>query len=303
MSTKSLKNSISKIFVMPLTCRYLSCVIAAFILAVVMLTGCNRHDRNRVVLARVDNSFLYLDQVESSIPDGAKETDSIFAVRSFVDNWIRRQLLLNHAEENLRDMKPDFERQLQDYRNALLIYTYEQELVQQNLDTIVSVQELKDYYEKNKESFLLKENIVKVLYVRLYRNEPTINQFRRLMRSDEQNDRLKLAQLAKQNAANYYLDDEAWLFFNDLLKEIPIVTYNQEAFLTNNRFVEIQDSSYYYLINIKDFRVTDSYSPITLEQDRIRYTIINMRKAEIISNLQAELYDRALRKNRFETFY
>ena len=288
---------------MPSKLSHLPFLITAFILAAVVMMGCERPDKDRVVLARVDNTFLYLDQVASSIPDGARENDSIFAVRSFVDNWIRQQLLLKHAEENLRDMKPDFDRQLQDYRNALLIYTYEEELVQQKLDTIVSVQELREYYEKNKESFLLKENIVKVLYVRLYRNEPAINQFRRLMRSNKQNDRLKLAQLAKQNAANYYLDDEVWLFFNDLLKEIPIVTYNQEAFLTNNRFVEIQDSSYHYLINIKDFRVTDSYSPITLEQDRIRYTIINMRKAEIISKLQAELYDRALRKNRFETFY
>lgn len=276
---------------------------SALIILLQLFAGCNKQDKARVALARVDDTFLYLDEVALVIPDDAKETDSIFAVKSYTDNWIRTQLILKNAEDNLRDLKPDFEKQLRDYRNALLVYTYEEELVRQRIDTVVNAQEIKEYYDNNKESFVLKENIVKVLYVKLYRNESTLPQFRRLMKSNQQDDRFKLGQLAKQNAANYYLDDDAWLFFNDLMKEIPIVTYNQEAFLTNNRFVEIHDSSYHYLIQITDFRITDNYSPITLEQDRIKYAIINMRKAEIISNMALELYDRAARKNRFETFY
>lgn len=266
-------------------------------------TGCRRPDKERVPLARVDDQYLYLDEVTQAIPEGAKEADSIFAIRSFVDNWIRQQVLLRHAEENMQDLKTDFERQLKDYRNALLIFTYEEELVKQKLDTVVTDQEIKAYYEANKEDFILKENIVKVLYAKVYRNEPTLPQFRRLMNSDAGADRLRLADLCRQNAVNFYLDNEAWLFFNDLLKEIPIVTYNQEAFLSNNRFVEIQDSTYHYLIDIRDFRITDTYSPVTLETDRIRYTIINKRKAGILEAMSKELYERAGKKKRFETFY
>ncbi len=265
--------------------------------------SCNRPEKDRTPLARVDNTWLYADQVIPSIPEGAKENDSLFAVRSFVDNWIRQQLLLQHAEDNLKEMKPDFERQLRDYRNALLIYTYEEELVRQKLDTVVTDQEIKAYYDTNIEDFLLKENIVKVVYVKLFRNESTLSAFRKLIRSDQKADRLRLAELCRQHAVNYFLDDEMWLFFNDLLKEIPINTYNQEAFLANNRFIEINDSVYHYLIDIKDFRITDNYSPVSLEKERIRYTIINIRKVELLGNLSKELYDRAGRKRRFETFY
>jgi hypothetical protein len=266
-------------------------------------TGCRRPDKERVPVARVDDQYLYLDEVTQAIPEGAKESDSIFAIRSFADNWIRQQVLLRHAEENLRDLQTNFERQLKEYRNALLIFTYEEELVKQKLDTVVTDQEINAYYEANKEDFILKENIVKVLYAKVYRNEPTLPQFRRLMNSDAGADRLRLADLCRQNAVNFYLDNEAWLFFNDLLKEIPIVTYNQEAFLNNNRFVEIQDSTYHYLIDIRDFRITDTYSPVTLETDRIRYTIINKRKAAILAAMSKELYERAGKKKRFETFY
>lgn len=273
--------------------------------AVILLTAvaCNRPEKGRVPLARVYDKYLYLDEVTHVIPEGAKEADSIFAIKSFVDNWIRQQVLLKHAEENLSEMKPDFERQLREYRNALLIYAYEEELVKQNLDTVVTDKEIRTYYEENKEDFVLKENIVKVLYVKLFRNDQNLPQFRRLMKSNLGPDRLRLAAICRQHAVNYYLDDEAWLFFNDLLKEIPIITYNQEAFLNNNRFVEIQDSMFHYLVNISDFRVTDSYSPVSLERERIVNTIVNLRKTGIINRMSGELYERAARKNRFETYY
>jgi len=268
-----------------------------------LATACNRADRGRVPVARVDNTWLYLDDVTHTIPDGAKESDSIFAVRSFTDQWIRQQILLKHAEENLREARPDFERQLRDYRNSLLIYSFEEQLVQQNLDTVVTDQQIRAYYDANKEDFILKDNIVKVLYVKLFRNDPSAAQIRRLMQNLQDADRLKLAALCRQSAVNYYLDDEVWLFFNDLLKEIPIVTYNQEAFITNNRFVEINDSVYHYIIAIRDFRITDNYSPVSLEKERIRFSILNQRKAVLLQKLSEDLYQRASRKSRFETFY
>lgn len=278
-------------------------LITVVVILLFSFSACNRHDRDRVPLARVDNEWLYLDEVLPSIPEGAKEYDSIFAVRSFVDNWIRQQLLLKHAENNLGEQKDAFDLQLREYRNALLIYAFEDELVKQKLDTLVTDQEIRAYYDVNKEDFVLKDNIVKVLYVKLFRNETFLPQFRRLMNSDLSEDRLRLANLARQNAANYLLDDEVWLFLNDLLKEIPILTYNQEAFLANNHFVEIKDSTYHYLVRICDFRITDNYSPVAMEKERIRFSIINKRKTNILEAVSKEIYDRASKKNRFETFY
>lgn len=285
-------------------CSHRLLVVACLsVLLLATLVSCNRHDKSRVPLARVDDAWLYLDEVVPTIPEGAKESDSIFAIRSFTDQWVRQQILLKHAEENLRESKPDFDRQLREYRNALLIYTFEEQLVQQNLDTVVTDQQIRAYYDANKEDFILKDNIVKVLYVKMFRNDPATPALRRLMQNPLPADRLKLAALCKQSAVNHYLDDDVWLFFNDLLKEIPIVTYNQEAFLANNRFIEINDSVYHYMISIRDFRITDNYSPVSLEKDRIRFSILNQRKTALLQKLNEDLYQRAARKSRFETFY
>lgn len=271
--------------------------LAAFMLS------CSGNDGDRKLLARVGEYRLYLDEVLPAIPDGAREADSIFAVRSYVDSWVRQQLVLRQAEKNMGDLEPSVKKQLDEYRNALLIHAYEEALIRENLDTTVTDQEIRAYYEEHREDFILKENILKVLYVKLYRGEPSVNTFRRLIAAGSPSDRVKLAALARQNAVNYYLDDEVWLYFNDLLKEIPITTYNQEAFLASNRLVDFSDSSFHYLVNIRDFRIVDNVSPLAMEKERIRFAILNARKTALLDRMSKDLYDRGRKRNAFQTYY
>lgn len=108
--------------------------------------------------------------------------------------------------------------------------------------------------------------------------------------------------IVSRYAANYYLDDETWLFFNDLLKEIPIKTYDQENFLRNNHFIEIKDSLYYYFVHIKDFMVKEGLSPIDFEKERIAEMIVNRRKVELLKKMQEEIYHEATLKGKIEVY-
>ena len=99
---------------------------------------------------------------------------------------------------------------------------------------------------------------------------------------------------------NYYLDDQNWLLFNDILKEIPINTYNQEEYLKNNRIIEIQDSVFVYLMNIKGFMIKESLSPLSFERNNIRDIIINKRKLALIENMKNDVYNNALKRGDFE---
>ena len=103
-------------------------------------------------------------------------------------------------------------------------------------------------------------------------------------------------------AVNYFLDDESWLLFNDLLKEIPIKTYNQENYLQNNRYIEIKDSLYSYFLNIKGFRIKESLSPINFEKDNIKKIIINKRKVKLINDIHDKIYQDAVKHKDFEIF-
>ncbi|HRZ76244.1 MAG TPA: hypothetical protein P5248_02675 [Bacteroidales bacterium] len=270
---------------------------------VAFIISCSGDDGDRRILARVGEYRLYLDEVLPAIPDGAREADSIFAVRSYVDSWVRQQLVLRQAEKNLRDLEPSVQKQIDEYRNALLIHAFEEALIRENLDTTVTDQEISAYYDEHREDFILKENILKVLYVKLYRGEPSIPTFRRLIAASTPADRVKLAALARQNAVNYYLDDEVWLYFNDLLKEIPINTYNQEAYLGSNRVVDFADSTFQYLVNIREFRMVDNVSPLAMEKERIRFAILNARKTALLDRMSKDLYERGRKRKAFQTYY
>jgi hypothetical protein len=108
--------------------------------------------------------------------------------------------------------------------------------------------------------------------------------------------------LALQYAYSYYLGDEIWIRFDDLLEQVPIETFNQELFLRNNKYLEIDDNPFLYLIRFKDYMISESVSPLEIEHDNIRNIIINRRKQELIRSMHAELFDQALRDKVFEIY-
>jgi hypothetical protein len=196
----------------------------------------------------------------------------------------------------------DFSAQLENYKNSLIIFEYENELVKQKLDTIVSDEEVEAYYTANQPNFLLKENIVQVQYVKLPKNTANLKQIKKLLASDNSEDKTKLSEMAEKFAADYFLDDENWLLFNEVMNQIPIKTYNQEEFLKNHRDVEVQDSSFYYIARFKDFKIKESVSPLSYEKERVKNIILNKRKIELINKMHQDVYNQAVAKNNFEIF-
>jgi hypothetical protein len=253
-------------------------------------------------VARVHDRYLYRTDIAHLVPEGTAGEDSARIVESYINNWVREMLIVKKAEENLPEEKKSVEKQLQDYRNSLITYAYEQELVRQKLDTIVSETEIESYYNANKSNFELKDNIIKVRYIKVNKKAPYLDRVKKWYKSDNPKDIQSLQSYCFQFAENFYMDDNTWLLFDDLLKEIPIETYNKELFLQNNRFVEVEDSANLYCVNIKGFMVKNSASPLSFEKQNIRNIIINKRKLELISKMKNDVYQAAQGKKEFEIY-
>ncbi len=250
-------------------------------------------------LARVGGSYLY--------PSDLKEItfnreDSVEMTRTYINNWVRETLLLQQAEKNLAGDKSKYEKMVEDYRKSLITYEYESELVNQKLDTSVSDPEIEKYYEENKGNFELRDNIIKVTYVKVRKNAPKVEKVKDWYRSDEVKDKDALSGYCHQYAENFYLDDNTWLLFDDMLKEIPIKLYDKEAFLQNNRHIETQDSSFLYFVNIKGFMIKNSASPLSFEKENIRNILLNKRKVELIRKMREEIYTEGVKNKTFEIY-
>ncbi len=274
------------------------------IFLLILLTSCTAFFKKKSerVLARVHDEYLYESDLKGITTPGMVAKDSLAITKSYIENWVRQKLVIHQAEENLSEAQMDFSRQLENYKNSLIIYEYENALIRQNLDTLITDEEIQNYYDVNQQNFLLKDNIIQMQYVKLQLKSKNLNQFKKLLSSNTPDDKNKLSDLCEKQAEDYFLDDQNWLLFSDLLKQIPIKTYNQEDFLKNHRDLEYQDSMFIYLVRFKDFKIKESVSPLSFEKLRIRDIILNKRKIELINRMQDDIYSSSRKKNIFEIY-
>jgi len=279
-------------------------IISLFLLPLCFSSCGNKSSQkqNEKAVARAGDSYLYISNLKEIIKKETEKKDSAEIVRKYINNWVRETLLFQQAEKNLTDDKKNFDKRVEDYRKSLITYEYESELVKQKLDTIVVDDEIQKYYDENKSNFELKDNIIKVIYVKVRKNAPKVDKVREWYRSDNQKDRDALASYCYQYAENFFLDDNNWLLFEDVLKEIPMKLYDKEAFLQNNRNLETQDSTHYYFVNIKGFMIKNSISPFSFEKENIRSIILNKRKVELIKKMREDIYNAAVAAKSFEIF-
>ena len=139
-------------------------------------------------------------------------------------------------------------------------------------------------------------------YIKLNKKTPGIEKVKRWYISNNTKDIDNLRSFCIQFAENYFLDDNTWLLFDDILKEVPIENYNTELLLKNNTNIELADSSYVYFLRIKGYKIKNSISPLSFERDNIKNIIINKRKLQLIDEMKREVYNQALDNKDFEIY-
>lgn len=258
------------------------------ILLAAVVTGCHNEVEQTPLVAKVYNHELRKADLNGLVGEGVSVEDSMAIIDNYVDQWVRQMVMLTKAEKNVSD---DFSRQLGEYRNSLLIYAYEQQIVNQLLDTTVSEAQIADYYNSHQEQFQLKNSIVKVAYVIAPKKSSVDARLRSKVTQkiflDE--DVMDLEELAARYGFQGYYDVNSWMPFYTLQTSVPVTIYNENLFLRQNRSIVISDDSLTYYVRIIDYKMSDEMSPLELQRDNIQSIILNHRKIEILSKLQSDL--------------
>ncbi len=260
------------------------------------------NDTKEKVVARVFSEELYASDLKNLVPDGISSKDSLDLIKKHIEQWIQDKLVLNYAKNNLTDEQLNVEKEVDEYRKNLIIYNYQKELISQKLDTVVQQAEIEKYYTEFSSNFILKDNIAHVYYIKLNKKTPGLEKVKKWYTSNNQKDIENLRSFCIQFAENYFLDDNTWLLFDDILKEVPIENYNTELLLKNNTNIELADDNYFYFLRIKGYKIKNSVSPLSFEKNNIKNIIINKRKLQLIDQMKREVYNNALDKKDFEIF-
>lgn len=274
------------------------------IVGLLLLQSCGFFERKskEVVVAECYGKYLYVSDLQGIVPEKTAPLDSIQRVNSFIDTWIQRQVLLHQAETNLSKEELDLKKQLEEYRNSLVLYAYESHLINQKLDTVVSDLEISEFYEQHKEDFQLRTTMVRVAYVILKDDCKQKTAFEKLMSDTDTLLLQNLDVMATYYAEKSHLDVDNWIRLDELMNIVPMKILNEESFLKKNKFVSVNSDDYTYMVRFEDYLLEKSISPLEMQYDNIKSVILTHRKKALIDRMKAAVYEKAKREHAFEKY-
>lgn len=256
---------------------------------------------DREPVARVNNTYLFKDELAGIAALGSSKEDSSARVEAYIDSWIRKELLIQEAARKININEAEVERKILDYRYSLIAYEYQSYYIRQNLDTVFTDQEVKDYYENNIDNFILKQNIVRATFIKVPKNAPKMNKLKEWMYSHDEEDKQNLKSFCLSFSVAYHISDSTWMIFDDLVRNSPLMEIpNKVQFLKTNPYYETQDENFLYFLKVDEYRISDNVSPLEFVTDEIKNIILNKRKVELAKKLEDEVYENALESKDFE---
>ena len=274
------------------------------ILFLISFVSCQFNSSDRVIVARAFDKYLYYDEIPQL--DGYSSEDSIISIHNFANQWASNQILINKAVYNFKDEELYIDSLVNVYRESLLTHYYKEAVIQNYLDTVIPDSLMINYYQDNLQNFILKEDIVKLNYVKIRNIAPDLDFVSNKYYSLDTEDIELLEDYCVQFADRFFLGDVSWISWDDFLNQIPDknrkkLISSRQVLRKNKRF-ELEDSVYQYYIFVQDFKLKGTSSPLEYVSSIIRKILLNKRKKEIIYNIEEELLYEAIKNNNFEIY-
>ncbi len=198
--------------------------------------------------------------------------------RAFLEDWCENESYM----EELRSMDIDAANLVKlrsnSFQGELAKYYLEEHLLKAKLDTIVVENEIVIYYDEHKDEFILSDYLVKALYLKIpisvdYKSEGIQNLY--LLKNDK--DLSEVNSYAKLYAQNYYFNDSAWVYFNTLVKDVPLTKYNVDNIVLNRTKTYFSDDEFTYFLNVIDYKLKDKAPPMEFLSQQIKEIIVLQR--------------------------
>lgn len=261
-----------------------------------------KQDPPGVPVARVNESYLYDKDIQQLVTETTSKEDSILIVNNYITRWATQQLLIDKAKVNLsRENLDTYERLVNDYKNGLYTEAYKNKIVLSQLDSSITENQFKEFYEANKENFKLNDELVKVRYLQVDPN------YSELAKTKEQLQRFNTKDIAALRASeikfkSFNFNDSVWIRREALVEAIPALKGKTDDVLKKSNFTQLQDSLGVYLVKIQDVLQPNDIAPLSYVKPTIRQILLNKKKLELIKELEKDITKDAIKNNDFEIY-
>lgn len=248
------------------------------------------------VLVSVGQHSLTAFEVKKLIPKTLSSQDSLMMAESYVKKWVKNALIYDLANKHLEDEKEEIDRLVDAYRQSLMSHKYEEKLVEERLSAEISDKEISDYYEANKESFLLEEDIVKGLFLKVPSDAPGLSDLKKWCNSGGDELIEKIEKYSLQNAVIYDYFYDRWMSGEEIAENMPVKKSEFNRMLKTDKLIEVSDSAYCYLLKVKEVEFKGNRAPFDYASAQIKEILLSQRKSEFLRSFEEEIYNETIRK-------
>lgn len=273
-----------------------------YILVVLVIFSCKRSENEGKPVAKVYENVLYEEDIIEMLPDNISKEDSLIFVKNYINKWAREQLMVQKAKINLHEEKEHINTLVNQYHQDLLINKYKEAVVKQELDTLVTEEDIEKFYGDNKEIFKLNEALVKFRYIFFNEKINNAKEFISLFKDDKHDSDIKIMKQELQ-LKSHNLNDSIWIKYDDVLKNASFLkSYDKNDFLKKNKFIHKEDSTGVYLVKIKDVLLRNDTAPMSYAIPTIKQMLLHKRKLELLKKIEETLTEDAIKNKEFQIY-
>lgn len=238
-------------------------------------------------MAEVNEEKLYMDdllhymKLERLSPDNPKELER------FVERWIQQEMIRSEMHRNHPEIYRKNNWSSRETLYQLNLFELENIYINEKLDTLVTQEEIMRYYRQNKDNYLDKSFIVKALYIKIPDSIPATKTIEKHFLLKKDKDRDEILRIGNLYATNFYFEEEKWIFFEDLARELPIPEGTKERLIVSKGNGIFTENENVYFINILDYRIKSTTAPLAFEIENIKRNILKRRS----NTLRKEIHE------------
>lgn len=276
-----------------------------FFAVLVFNSSCNylvkkKPNENERVLARVEDDFLYLSDVQPLV-HGFSKDDSAKLVAAYTESWVKKNLMLKKAQEYISEEETGIKKKVENYRESLLLYEYEKELIKHKLNDAVNEEEIEDYYEKNSQAYILERDVSLASYIIIDQRSSDFDLYKSLFKKIDDEDNSRTVAGYCESFAKKYNIEGAWRTNSAIASDLGLTESQVHSVAVGTAFKEFFiDENLACYLRIKDVKHKGEPIPLPLVKEQILEILLNKKKIVLLRDMYEKLLDESMKKNEVE---
>ena len=269
-----------------------------------LIIGCDELNKTRQnqLIARVDNNYLYMSDIDQLKLKFSSASDSIIKIQNYINTWAKNHLFYDKSLLNINvENKNLLDKLVDQYRLDLYNNNYKASIIKAQIDTLITQNQLVEYYTDNNSIFRLKEPLYKYRFIKFHKNNVDRNERTNRFITYSNMDKVFLDSLSFQ-FSNSFLNDSIWFTKKTLIQNANFLSSKDLLSIKKSQIFKLEQSNQVYLFKSEDYLPKNEIAPLSFVENTIRNIVFSQRKLEFIKKFDQEIINDAIQNKKFEIY-